>query len=297
MGTVILWAIGSISPAWPHGFAGNRIFPTTFGVDDPFVMDEFSMLASHLREAGTANVTGLLGTGLSADYTARIPDTHLGLVIGGEYRNVIPDGGDAMHGFGNLVVGTKYQFFTSNRHETIASIGLDAAIGNTGDQSLGAEGFSVILPYLAIGKGMGDLPKSLPWLKPFAITSQFGGAVPTDNRIAWSDVPPSDLTSRSATGIPTKLPWGFTIQEPRLPPASRPGCRPQPSFRPTDPGGGVRHGKLPGWAVPGADQRHGQSGPHLVRRLHPNGPGRSGPRQPAHPIQCGRPGAVPPVRR
>ena len=204
--------IGNTLPAWPHGFAGNRIFPTTFEVDDPFVMDEASFLGSYLREAGTANVPDLIGTGVAIDYTARLPDTHLGLVLGGEYRNVIPDGERTTHGFGNMVVGLKYQFFTSNRHELIGSVGFDAAIGNLGDPSVGADSYSLLLPYIALGKGLGDLPESLPWLKPFAITGQFGGALPTDTRLSWSQMARAGLTQRSDGVIPSKLPWGFTIQ-------------------------------------------------------------------------------------
>ncbi|CAI8800242.1 hypothetical protein [Methylocaldum szegediense] len=38
-----------ISPgAWPRGYAGKRIFPTTLAIEDPFVMDEFSVLTSYI---------------------------------------------------------------------------------------------------------------------------------------------------------------------------------------------------------------------------------------------------------
>ena len=31
------------SPAWGHGFVGQRFFPATLAVDDPFVADELSL--------------------------------------------------------------------------------------------------------------------------------------------------------------------------------------------------------------------------------------------------------------
>ena len=50
---LILSAIPTTSFA--HGVAGQRFFPTTFAVDDPFVSDEFSVLYNFLKvndEAG-----------------------------------------------------------------------------------------------------------------------------------------------------------------------------------------------------------------------------------------------------
>ena len=39
---------------------------------------------------------------------------------------------------------------------------------------VGAERFSTITPQIFFGKGFGDLPEAVSWLKPFAITGQFG---------------------------------------------------------------------------------------------------------------------------
>jgi hypothetical protein len=200
------------SNAWSHGYAGNRIFPTTFEVDDPFVMDEFSLLVSHLKESGTAEVPSQLGTGISADYTARIIE-HWGIIVGGEFRRVEPDGGDAMHGFGNLLVGTKYQFFTSHVHEAIASIGVDAAVGNTGDQRIGYDPVSVVYPTFFFGKGMGDLPASANFWRPLAVTGTFGAGFPTATKSLLNlDNPQGPKVGTGVTANPTKLIWGLTVQ-------------------------------------------------------------------------------------
>ena len=199
--------IAAAMDAAPHGYAGKRIFPTTFEVDDPFVMDEFSILGSYLREAGTAEAPSLIGTGVSADYTARISGLW-GLSFGGEYRRVEPDGGDAFQGFGNALVGTKYQFFTSHAHEAIASIGVDAAIGSTGDTRVGADPFTTLFPTLFFGKGLGDLPETAGLWRPFAVTGVFGAAFPV------SGTSPGASAADGSRGprIPTKLNWGLTIQ-------------------------------------------------------------------------------------
>lgn len=209
---IISAALLSLSlPAWPHGYAGKRIFPTTFEVDDPFVMDEFSLLVSHLKESGTTEVPSQIGTGISADYTARITE-HWGLIFGGEFRRVEPDGGESMEGFGNLLVGTKYQFFTSHQHETIASIGVDAAVGNTGDQRIGSDPVSVIYPTLFFGKGMGDLPRSANFWRPFAVTGTFGAAFPTERKPVLSVDPEGAVTDTGVTATSNKLIWGLTVQ-------------------------------------------------------------------------------------
>lgn len=202
----------SMSPeVWSHGYAGNRIFPTTFDVDDPFVMDEFSVLASHTKEPGTDPMPSAVATGVSADYTARITE-HWGLTFGGEFRRVEPDGEDAMHGFGNLLVGTKYQFYTSDLHEAIASIGLDASVGTTGDQRIGADPFSVISPTLFFGKGMGDLPPAAKFWRPLAVTGTLGAAFPTERRSVPSQTQQGAAFDAQDDRNPTRLLWGVTVQ-------------------------------------------------------------------------------------
>ena len=47
-------------------------------------------------------------------------------------------------------------------------IGVD--VGGTGSKEVGADSFSTWTPGLFFGKGFGDLPETLPWLRPLAIT-------------------------------------------------------------------------------------------------------------------------------
>ena len=58
------------------------------------------------------------------------------------------------------------------------SAGLEIEWGGSGTQSVGAERFTVYTPTLYFGKGFGDLPTSMNWARPFAITGQFGYAIP-----------------------------------------------------------------------------------------------------------------------
>ena len=85
-------------------------------------------------------------------------------------------------GFQNLETTLKYQFFTDAEHEAIVSAGLGVEWGDTGARKVGAESFSVLTPTVFFGKGAGDLPDDVAWLRPFAITGLVGYAVPTDER-------------------------------------------------------------------------------------------------------------------
>jgi len=73
----------------------------------------------------------------------------------------------AQSGFDNLGIGAKYQFYESDAHETILSLGLDADLGGTGAARVGAERFTVLTPAIFVGKGFGDLPDSLSALRPW----------------------------------------------------------------------------------------------------------------------------------
>ena len=101
---------------WCHGTAGQRFFPTTLAVDDPFVSDEMSILFNHVQEPEQET------NELSFAWAKRITPS-LGIEIGDAYRFIKPDGEKSQSGFGNLEIGAKYQFFTSDSHETILSLG------------------------------------------------------------------------------------------------------------------------------------------------------------------------------
>jgi hypothetical protein len=60
--------------SFAHGVAGQRFFPTTFAIDDPFILGEFSLLYNSIKmndEAGGPQVrTSSLDAGYSKTNTA-----------------------------------------------------------------------------------------------------------------------------------------------------------------------------------------------------------------------------------
>ena len=62
-------------------------------------------------------------------------------------------------------------------HELIMSIGTDIDIGGTGAHQI-SDSFSTITPGLFFGKGLGDLPDSVNFIRPFAVTGASGCGFP-----------------------------------------------------------------------------------------------------------------------
>jgi hypothetical protein len=195
--------------SWAHGFAGQRFFPTTLAIDDPFVSDELSFRLRHIKEPGAPPT---VTTEIDAEYTKRLTP-RLGLSLGGAFFHLDPDEGSTDNGFGNLEVGAKYQLVTNARHEALLSLGLTAEVGGTGSHSVGADSFSTLSPGLFFGKGFGDLPETVPFLRPFALTGVLGANFPTRSQTVTTQVDPlSGDLSQDVERHPITLSWGVTLQ-------------------------------------------------------------------------------------
>jgi hypothetical protein len=69
-------------------------------------------------------------------------------------------------------------------------IGVNSSWAHTGRvQALGADDFTTVSPLLDFGKGFGDLPDSLPWIRPFAITGNLSVDFPTKTESAGTPNP------------------------------------------------------------------------------------------------------------
>jgi len=199
---------------WAHGIVGKRFFPTTLTIDDPFVSDELSFLVTHIKEPGHGEESPTLSTEIAGEYSKRITP-RLGISVGGEFRHLNPDEGTTENGFGNLELGARYQLFTSPRHEALLSLGLEFELGGTGKRAVEAESFSTISPGLLFGKGFGDLPDTLNFLKPLALTGILGVNFPTRAKNVTTEVHMENgelEIEREVERNPITLSWGFTVQ-------------------------------------------------------------------------------------
>ncbi|OTP66983.1 MULTISPECIES: hypothetical protein [Burkholderiaceae] len=175
------------SPAHAHAVAGDRVFPSTLSVDDPGVGDEANFQYGHQRVPGD-NGDQSINT-FDAEYDKLITP-RLAVSVGETY---VMQNNPKARGFDNLDVGVKYLLYVNEAHEFMTSVGLDAEIGGTGSHAI-ADSFSTLSPTIFAGKGMGDLPDSLAYLRPIAITGEAGPALTT------------------GAGQPNAFNYGFTVQ-------------------------------------------------------------------------------------
>src|SRR4029434_1401414 len=136
-----------------------------------------------------------------------------GIEIGETFTVLNPCEGRATNGFGNLEEGGKYQLLKNGPHAAIVSFGLGVEIGGTGSSSIGADSFSTWEPGFFFGKGFGDLPETLRFLKPFAITGVAGIAIPTS--VSTRSIMVNDETGERDVEVerhPDVLEWGFALE-------------------------------------------------------------------------------------
>ncbi|HTF34248.1 MAG TPA: hypothetical protein VK714_11190 [Myxococcota bacterium] len=164
-----------------HGFAGQRFFPATLVTDDPFVADELSLPTVTLIPNPAADGSpATLENDISIDVSKRITP-NFGIEIAETWQNIKTTGAgnSSISGFANLDVGAKYLLLVNAPHELLLSVGVNAEIGASGSSSLGVDRFSTISPGIFFGKGLGDLPKSLSFLRPLAVTGVLSLDFPT----------------------------------------------------------------------------------------------------------------------
>jgi hypothetical protein len=163
------------SIAHAHGVIGERFFPATISSDDPFAADELALpTVSHFNHE----------TDYDFDYSKSIvPGFAIGIGMG--YVDAKIPGEPAATGFDNLEISPTLELLRSAEDEFILSAGLDWEIGGSGSASV-ADRSSTYTPTLKYGKGFGDLPESLSYLRPLAITGTIGYAIPGTSAVSWS---------------------------------------------------------------------------------------------------------------
>src|SRR5262249_46323451 len=168
----------STTSARAHEIVGNRFFPATLAIDDPGVNDEMSLPTISMSKTGDDPSFKQLD--ISGEFSKRITED-FAVSFAPTWSRLYAPGGRVMNGaqgFQNLETTFKYRLFKNAEHEFIVSAGLVIEWGGTGAKDIGAERFNVYTPTIYFGKGFGDLPDSLNWARPFALTGQFGYAIP-----------------------------------------------------------------------------------------------------------------------
>ena len=183
-------------PGRAQTVVGDRVFLHTIFVGQPGVSDDLTVPSFSWSRAsdGTpdANYSAILSKRITENFGVVITEptwTRFG----------------ALSGFQNLVTAFKYMPISNAEHQLMMCVGLQVEWGGTGTDRIGASSFSVVTPQLYIGKGFGDLPPELSWLRPFAVTGQFGLSLPTKPNT-------SSDPFVGATGGATLFNWSMSLQ-------------------------------------------------------------------------------------
>ncbi len=209
--SVVLAALLSLSLYIDHGHAhgviGKRFIPTTLAIDDPFASDELDLLKV---DRGSKNQEGR-ETSVGFEFSKRLtPDFALG--VGWEYLFFDPReaGKSSTSGAGNPEFSLKYVLLRSPEHEGIFSVGFNAEVGGIGPRRV-AERISTFTPGLFFGKGLGDVPDSLNYLKPLAITGTLGVNIPSHRRTVTTSINEDGDLEQETDRHPTTIPYGIAI--------------------------------------------------------------------------------------
>lgn len=171
---------------WAHAVAGMRVFPATMGFDDPGVANEAPLLFNHIKANGVDQ--DVLSFGVAKTLTKRF-----GVSLATDYQWLNQEGAPQQNGWDNLTVGAQYQLFKNGPHEAIGMLALYDAIADTGSGGVGSD-YSTYSPEFAWGKGLGDLPRAMAYLRPLALTGAVADAIASD------------------PDVPNVLHWAFSLQ-------------------------------------------------------------------------------------
>jgi hypothetical protein len=167
------------SHAFAHCYVGARFLPATLATDDPCVADEMSIPT--VAWSKTADIPPGTQWDISGEISKRITE-NFGVSIGQTWTQIRQVDGTLQSGFQNLETTLQYQILKDPAHELALLAGLVVDWGRTGSTGAGlADRFSTLTPTLSFGKGFGDLPDSVSWIRPIAVTGQVGYQIPTSS--------------------------------------------------------------------------------------------------------------------
>ena len=192
-------AVLASGSASAHCFVGGRFFPATLGIDDPCVADELSLPT--VSWSKTADIPPATEWDISGEISKRITE-NFGVSIGQTWTQIRQPDGSVTAGFQDLETTFQYQLLKDGSHELALLAGVIVDWGNTGANNSGlGTPYSLVTPTFYFGKGFGELPDTLSWARPFAVTGQVGYQVPT-----------SSFDFSANVFIPQQLVYGASLQ-------------------------------------------------------------------------------------
>lgn len=205
-----LYVLAASQDAWAHGIAGNRLFPGTLTFDDPAAADE--AVAPNFSHLAHPDGGGEVTDNRIAYSFSRLLTPTLAVVVDNAW--VARNWGVAQRGgFDVTNLGLKWQAYRDNTHEALVAASVVWGIGNSGAMGINARAPNTIKPGLFFGKGFGDLPDSLSWLRPFAVTGSLVLEHPTggiSSNLGFD--PTTGQLGPMLTRSVDILHWGFAVE-------------------------------------------------------------------------------------
>jgi hypothetical protein len=200
-----LLLLGTCSDA-SAAYVGDRFFPSTLATTVPTPADFYNPpYFVRLPDTATTHEIDIPTT------YSRLVTKDLSVFFTETFRILDDATKGTRTGFDNLVIGTQYQLYTNPEHQFVFTVGGTAAIGGTGAPGIAAS-FSTLTPTVYIGKGFGDLPDSMAWLRPLTISATAAVAVPTDATSLTTTTLPTGATTLSEAINPKILQLGFALE-------------------------------------------------------------------------------------
>lgn len=196
-----------------HGIAGNRLFPGTIAFDDPATATELQLYTVDARrDLGGEASPVVRDRALAGSFQHLLLDD-LALVAssGGIFRT--GSGLSPRAGFDQTSLGLKQQLYKNELAETLVSASLNWGIGGSGSSGVSANNPNTLTPGITFGKGFGDLPDALAWLRPFGIAGAAALTVPLGGRTAnvGYNTSMGKIGSVNSAAV-TTLHWGFAVE-------------------------------------------------------------------------------------
>src|SRR3981189_567916 len=179
-------------------YVGDRFFPSTLATTVPTPADFYNP-PYFVKLPDTATTPTTREFDIPTSYS-RLVTKDLGVFFTETFRIIEDANRGTRTGFDNFVIGAQYQLYTNPEHQFVFTVGGTAAIGGTGAPGI-ASSFSTLTPTIYIGKGFGDLPDSLAWLRPLTVSGTVAVAVPTES---------FTLTSLGTINLPSADAGAFT---------------------------------------------------------------------------------------
>src|ERR1700738_1702550 len=179
-------------------YVGDRFFPSTLATTVPTPADCYKPPYFVLLP-GPATTPTTREIDIPTTYS-RLVTRDLAVFFTETFRILDDANRGTRTGFEDFVIGAQYQLYTNPQHQFVFTVGGTAAIGGTGSPQV-ASSFSTLTPTIYIGKGFGDLPDSMAWVRPPTVSATVAVAVTTES---------STLTSLGTLNSPRADVGGFT---------------------------------------------------------------------------------------